>query len=63
MDVRGTQFDLAGVLRLGLDDSDPVTQRLVSGELDPYPAAQALAGDRFRRINDAYHRLRSYLER
>jgi hypothetical protein len=42
MDVRGTQFDLAGVLRLGLDDSDPVTQRLVGGELDPYPPAQAL---------------------
>jgi hypothetical protein len=43
MDVRGTQFDLAGVLRLGLDDADPVTQRLVGGELDPYPPAQALA--------------------
>jgi hypothetical protein len=43
MDVPGTQFDLAGVLRLGLDDTDPVTQRLVSRELDPYPPAQALA--------------------
>jgi hypothetical protein len=37
MNVRGTRFDVSGVLSLGLVDADPVTRRLVTDELDPFP--------------------------
>lgn len=37
MDVRGTRFDIGGVLSLGFDNVDAVTRRLVVAELDPFP--------------------------
>jgi hypothetical protein len=42
MDVRGIRFDVAGgVLSLGLSDDDRAMQRLVAGELDPFPPLPA----------------------
>ena len=43
MDVRGTRFDIGGVLSLGLDNADAVTRRLVVAELDPFPPFRSAA--------------------
>jgi hypothetical protein len=43
MEVRATRFDVSGVLSLGLDDADAVTQRVVVAELDPFPPLPAAA--------------------
>jgi hypothetical protein len=42
-DVRGTRFDVGGVLTLGLDHADAVTRRLVVAELDPFPPERTAA--------------------
>jgi hypothetical protein len=43
MNVRATFFDISGVLSLGHDDADAVTQRAVATELDPFPPLSAAA--------------------